>query len=74
MDAMMEQIAKNWLKQKMCEFIDQFDSNGHKDEFYMSYYEKNIEVLDAFYAFIDKDAREKEQRRKLYEELKKEFE
>lgn len=33
MDKMMEEIAKNWLKTKIDEFIDQFDPNGQKDEF-----------------------------------------
>lgn len=74
MDKMMEEIAKNWLKTKIDEFIDQFDPNGQKDEFYMSHYENNKDVLEDFYSLIDKESREKEQRRKLYEELKKEFE
>ena len=45
-----------------------------KTNFYMSHYENNKDVLEDFYSFIDKESREKEQRRKLYEELKKEFE
>lgn len=45
-----------------------------KTNFYMSRYENNKDVLEDFYSFIDKESREKEQRRTLYEELKKEFE
>lgn len=74
MSDIVEEVAKNWLKKKIDQFIDQFDANASKDEFYETYYERNLDVLQDFYAFIDKERREKEQRRKLYEELKKEFE
>lgn len=74
MSEIVEEVAKSWLKKKIEEFIDQFDVNASKDEFYETYYERNLDVLQDFYEFIDKERREKEERRKLYEELKKEFE
>lgn len=74
MSEIVEEVAKSWLKKKIDKFIDQFDVNASKDEFYETYYERNLDVLQDFYEFIDKERREKEERRKLYEELKKEFE
>lgn len=74
MSEIVEEVAKSWLQKKIGKFIDQFDANGSKNEFYETYYERNLDVLNNFYAFIDKERREKEARRKLYEELKKEFE
>jgi len=40
----------------------------------MNNYENVKDVLDDFYQFINRDDEEKAKRRKLYEELKKEFE
>lgn len=74
MSDIAEEVAMSWLQEKLGKFIDQFDANGSKIEFYETYYERNLNVLNKFYAFIDRERREKEARRKLYEELKKEFE
>ena len=74
MSEIVEEVAMSWLQEKLGKFIDQFDANGHRDESYESVYERNRCVLEDFYSFIDKESREKEERRKLYEELKKEFE
>lgn len=57
----MEEIAKNWLKTKIDEFIDQFDPEELRDEFYLNDYEIHRSVLASFYTFIDKESREKEQ-------------
>jgi len=70
----LDQIAKLWLQKKIDEFVDQYDPNASRDEFWMNTYENVKDVLDDFYQFINRDAEEKEKRRKLYEELKKEFE
>lgn len=74
MTEIVEQVAINWLQKKINEFIDRFDPNEPKDEFWMNNYENVKDVLDDFYQFINQDNEEKAKRRKLYEELKKEFE
>ena len=68
-----ENVAKIWLQKKMNEFMDLFDPNEPKDEYYMNAYQDSEDVLDKFYNFVFKDSIEKEKRRQLYEELKKEF-
>ena len=74
MNKIIEQAAIEWLRAKITMFIDQYDPNEPKDEFWMNNYENIKYVLDGFYEFIDQDNIEKEKRRKLYEELKAEFE
>lgn len=70
----IDQIAKHWLQKKIDAFVDQYDPNEPRDEFWMNNYENVKDVLDDFYQFINRDDEEKAKRRKLYEELKKEFE
>lgn len=70
----LDQIAKHWLQKKIDAFTDQYDPNEPRDEFWMNNYENVKDVLDDFYQFINRDDEEKAKRRKLYEELKKEFE
>lgn len=70
----IDQIAKHWLQKKIDSFVDQYDPNETRDEFWMNNYENVKDVLDDFYQFINRDDEEKAKRRKLYEELKKEFE
>lgn len=70
----IDQIAKLWLQKKIDAFVDQYDPNEPRDEFWMNNYENVKDVLDDFYQFINRDDDEKAKRRKMYEELKKEFE
>lgn len=69
-----EKIAKHWLQKKIDEFMDRFDPNAPRDEFWMNNFENVKDVLKGFYEFINHGDEEKAKRRKLYEELKKEFE
>ena len=70
MSEINENVAKIWLRKKMNEFMDLFDPN---ESIYMNGYKDSKDVLDDFYEFIFKYSIEKEKRRQLYEELKKEF-
>lgn len=70
----LDQIAKLWLQKKIDAFVDQFYPNETRYEFWKNDYENVKDVLDDFYQFINRDDEEKAKRRKLYEELKKEFE
>lgn len=67
-------MKQNWFKKKIDAFVNRLDPNEPKDEFWVNNYQNVKDVLDDFYEFINGDDEEKAKRRKLYEELKKEFE
>jgi hypothetical protein len=62
----------NELRRKMDEYLDTLD-DLNEEEWHGSQYDRHFEALSAFVEWLDKPAREKEARRQLYEQLKKEF-
>ncbi len=73
MNEIFEKTAIDWLQKKIAEFVcNQQDS--YKNEWYATDRVIACSFLDDFMGFVNKENIEKEKRRKLYEELKKEFE
>lgn len=72
MNEIFEKNAIDWLQKKIAEFVsDKQDS--YRNEWYLTDRELASSILDEFVEFIDHENSEKTKRRKLYEELKKEF-
>jgi hypothetical protein len=72
MDEIFEKNAIDWLQKKIAEFVfTQQDS--YENEWYTTDRKLAKSILDEFVEFVDHENIEKEKRRKLYEELKKEF-
>ena len=73
MNEIEQKIFTHWLKKKISEFVitqqDSYENDWHATDRGIANY-----VLNDFMEFINKEIVEKEKRRKLYEELKKEFE
>lgn len=67
-----EKMAIDWLQKKITEFVSN-QQDDSKNEWYATDREFAQSILDDFVEFVDHDNIEKEKRRKLYEELKKEF-
>ena len=72
MNEIFEKNAIDWLQKKIAEFVSEKD-NSHNNEWYVTDREIASSILDEFVDFVDHENIEKEKRRKLYEELKKEF-
>ena len=72
MNEIFEKNAIDWLQKKIAEFVsDKQDS--YRNEWYVTDRVLASSILDEFVEFVDHENIEKEKRRKLYEELKKEF-
>lgn len=72
MNEIVEQVAINWLRKKISEFVETLQ-DSYKNEWYASDRVIACSFLDDFMEFVDHENSEKTKRRKLYEELKKEF-
>ena len=73
MNEIFEKNAIDWLQKKIAEFVSE-KQDSYRNEWYLTDQELASSVLDEFVEFVDRENIEKEKRRKLYEELKKEFE
>lgn len=72
MNENFEKNAIDWLQKKIAEFVSEKDDSYNK-ELYVTDRVLASSILDEFVEFVDHENIEKEKRRKLYEELKKEF-
>ena len=72
MNEIFEKNAIDQLKKKIAEFVSE-KQDCYRNEWYLTDQELASSILDEFVEFVDHEKIEKEKRRKLYEELKKEF-
>ena len=72
MNEIFEKNAIDWLQKKIAEFVSN-KQDSYNNEWYVTDRVLASSILDEFVDFVESENNEKEKRRKLYEELKKEF-